>query len=72
MLLKSFNKTFSLIVIDKHVDYSVAYPGFITCGSWLKDAAELKQIGEIFVLSEDKKNVHNNKVKIFSPLEYKK
>lgn len=72
MLLKKFDKTLSLIVIDKHVDYSDTYQGFITCGSWLKDAAGLKQIGEIFVLSEDKRNVYNNKVKIFSPLEYKK
>lgn len=72
MLLKKFDKTLSLIVIDKHVDYSDTYQGFITCGSWLKDAAGLNQIVEIFVLSEEKKNVHNSKIKIFSPLEYKK
>ncbi|BCS81895.1 arginase family protein [Anaerocellum diazotrophicum] len=72
MLLKKFDKTISLIVIDKHIDYSDTYQGFITCGSWLKDVARLNQIAEIFVLSEDKRNVHNNKVKIFSPLEYKK
>lgn len=72
ILLKKINKTFSLIVIDKHVDYSNSYPGFITCGSWLKDAAGLNQIAEIFVLSEDKKNVNSSKIKILSPLDYKK
>jgi len=72
MLLKKFNKTLSLIVIDKHVDYSETYQGFITCGSWLKDAAELNQIVEIFVLSEEKKNVSNSKIKIFPLLEYRK
>ncbi len=72
MLLKKFNKTLSLIVIDKHVDYSDTYPGFITCGSWLKDAAALNHVPEIFVLSEEKKNIYNNKIKIFSPVEYKK
>ncbi|WPX09375.1 arginase family protein [Anaerocellum danielii] len=71
MLLKKINETFSLIVIDKHVDYADTYQGFITCGSWLKDAAGLNQIAEIFVLSEEKKNVPSSKIKIFPPTEYK-
>lgn len=72
MFLKKFNKIFFLIVIDKYVDYLDIYLGFIICGLWLKDVVVLNYVVEIFVFLEEKKNIYNNKIKIFLLVEYKK
>lgn len=72
LLLKNISQKISLIVLDKHIDYSNFFEGFVSCGSWLKNACNLENVAEIFVLSEEKKNVENQKLKIISPSEYKK
>ncbi|AZT91207.1 hypothetical protein ELD05_11515 [Caldicellulosiruptor changbaiensis] len=72
LLLKNISQKISLIVFDKHVDYSNFFEGFVSCGSWLKDACDLENVAEVFVLSEEKKNVENQKLKIALPSEYRK
>lgn len=55
LLLKNIPQKISLIVFDKHVDYSNFFKGFVSCGSWLKDACNLGNVEEVFVISEEKK-----------------
>jgi len=72
LLLENISQKISLIVLDKHIDYSSFFEGFVSCGSWLKDACELENVAEVFVFSEEKKEIENQKLKIISPSEYRK
>ncbi|WP_084666899.1 arginase family protein [Thermanaeromonas toyohensis] len=50
LFLKKIPLPFTLIVLDWHLDLNTAPPGFVSCGSWLREALNLSQVEEVYVL----------------------
>lgn len=50
LFLKKISLSFTLIVLDWHLDLNTAPPGFVSCGSWLREALNLSQVEEVYVL----------------------
>ncbi|MGC8971651.1 MAG: hypothetical protein ACP5K2_05570 [bacterium] len=53
ILLRRINEYFNLLLIDNHLDIRETFDGFISCGSWLKDALNLKYLGYVFYIGSD-------------------
>lgn len=54
LFLKRIDRPFNLLLIDKHLDYKETFDGFISCGSWLRDAIELKNLKNVFYVGLDR------------------
>ncbi len=54
LFLKRIDRYFNLLLIDRHLDYKETFDGFISCGSWLRDAINLRHLKNIFYIGLDK------------------
>lgn len=50
LFLKKIPLPFTLIVLDWHLDLNTAPPGFVSCGSWLREALNLSKMEEVYAL----------------------
>lgn len=53
IFLQRINEYFNLLLIDNHLDIRETFDGFISCGSWLKDALNLKYLRYVFYIGPD-------------------
>lgn len=53
LFLRRINRYFNLLVIDNHLDIKETFEDFISCGSWLKDALNLKHLRYVFYIGPD-------------------
>lgn len=54
LFLKRVDRPFNLLLIDRHLDYKETFDGFISCGSWLREAVNLRHLKNIFYIGLDK------------------
>ena len=50
LFLRKLSVSFTLVVLDWHLDINTAPSGFITCGSWLREALRLPCVEEVYAL----------------------
>lgn len=53
LFLRKIDTPFNLLLIDRHLDYRKTFDGFISCGSWLRDAVRLRYLKNVFYLGPD-------------------
>ena len=65
LFLKRIKKPFTLVVFDNHLDNQTIFDkNFISCGSWINNALNLKSVEKIIVVKPKKEFSDNKKLKI--------
>ncbi|MCG0278544.1 MAG: arginase family protein [Thermanaeromonas sp.] len=59
LFLRKLRTSFTLVVLDRHLDMHTAPPGFVTCGSWLREALGLPCLEEVYVLGVQEEALTN-------------
>jgi len=67
IFLRRINEHFNLLLIDNHLDIRETFDGFISCGSWLKDALNLKYLRYVFYIGPDIIDVPERIIKVDDP-----
>ncbi|MCX7795984.1 MAG: arginase family protein [bacterium] len=50
LFLRRIREPFNLLLIDNHLDINGTFDGFISCGSWLKDALNNRHLRYVFYI----------------------
>ena len=65
LFLKRIKKPFTLVVFDNHLDNQPAFDkNFISCGSWINNALNLKFLEKIIVIKPETEFSNNKNLKI--------
>lgn len=69
LFLRRIKVPFNLLIIDNHLDIRKTFDGFISCGSWLRDALSIDYLRSVFYLGPDISDNSRRIVKVREGLE---
>ncbi|MCX7816237.1 MAG: hypothetical protein N2317_01830 [Syntrophales bacterium] len=52
LFLKRLGTPFVLLILDNHLDMKKTFNGYISCGSWVREAAELLKLERVFFAND--------------------
>ncbi|MCX7981605.1 MAG: arginase family protein [Syntrophales bacterium] len=52
VFLRRFSFPFTLLLIDNHLDIKDTFEGYVSCGSWLKEAIELPHLRRVIFIGD--------------------
>jgi hypothetical protein len=53
LFIRNIKIPFELVVIDHHLDFKETFDGYISCGSWIRDAIKLPFIEKVVVVTDN-------------------
>ncbi len=53
LFIRNIKLPFELVVIDHHLDFMETFEGYISCGSWIRDAVRLPFIEKVVVVTDN-------------------
>ena len=69
ILLRRIDEPFNLLLLDNHLDIKETFNGFISCGSWLKNAFDIEYLRYIFYIGSGITDGYDRIIRVSSNLE---